>query len=158
MTIEAMSEAELEHWMGFALEEAEAAFAEGEVPIGAVAVLGGELIAADHNRSIQLHDPTAHCEVLVLRECGRRLGNYRLNGLVLFTTVEPCAMCAGALIWARISSVVFGTRDEKSGAVSSKAALLEEGLFNHQVDVVEGIRAEESRALLRRFFEDRRGR
>ncbi|UCF39450.1 MAG: nucleoside deaminase [Acidobacteriota bacterium] len=153
-----MSEEELQHWMGVALDQAAKAYAEGEVPIGAAAVLDGELIAADHNRSIQLNDPTAHCEVLVLRECGRKLGNYRLNGLVLFTTVEPCAMCAGALVWARISTVVFGTRDEKSGAVVSKASLLDEGLFNHNVKVVEGIQAEESRLILRRFFEDRRGR
>lgn len=150
------SEVDRRQWMEIALEEAAIAASEGEVPIGAVAVLDGEIVARDHNRSIQLKDPTAHAEILVLREAGRLLENYRLNGLELYVTVEPCAMCAGALIWARVGRVVFGTRDEKSGAVFSKSELLEDGLFNHNVEVVEGVLADESREVLRDFFAVRR--
>ena len=108
--------------MKVALEEAELARAEEEVPIGAVAVLDDEIIARDHNRCIQLHDATAHAEMLVLREAGSVLSNYRLNGISLYVTVEPCAMCCGALIWARISRLVFGARDTKAGAVYSKVS------------------------------------
>ncbi|HSR70280.1 MAG TPA: tRNA adenosine(34) deaminase TadA [Acidobacteriota bacterium] len=143
-------------WMALALEEARRAAQEGEVPIGAVAVLGGQLVARQHNRTIQLVDPTAHAEVLVLREAARKLGNYRLNGLEVFVTVEPCSMCAGAAIWARIARCVFAARDEKAGAVVSKARLFAPGLFNHQVQWQEGPLAEESRALLQAFFAARR--
>ncbi len=146
----------MEGWMRTALEEAAAAAAEGEVPIGAVAVLEGALLARDHNRSIQRNDPTAHAEILVLREAGRQLANYRLPGVDLFVTVEPCAMCAGALIWARVQKVVFGVRDEKSGGVFSRALLLEKGLFNHHVTVVEGILAGPCRGVLQEFFGSRR--
>jgi len=142
--------------MEIALEEAAQAVSEEEVPVGAVAVLDNKVIAQDHNRCIQLHDPTAHAELLVLRAAGRVLSNYRLNGVELYVTVEPCAMCCGALIWGRISRLVFGTRDEKAGAVYSKAAVLQPGLFNHEVEVVEGVLAEPSRQILRQFFADRR--
>jgi len=147
---------QMNKWMEIALEEASRAADEGEVPIGAVAVLDDQIIARDHNRSIQLHDPVAHAEVLVLRETGRILTNYRLNGVSLYVTVEPCAMCCGALIWSRIALLVFGTRDAKAGAVASKACLLEPGLFNHSVQVEEGVMAQECRDLLQRFFEVRR--
>ena len=146
----------MEKWMEIALEEAAQAVSEEEVPVGAVAVLDNKVIAQDHNRCIQLHDPTAHAELLVLRAAGRVLSNYRLNGVELYVTVEPCAMCCGALIWGRISRLVFGTRDEKAGAVYSKAAVLQPGLFNHEVEVVEGVLAEPSRQILRQFFADRR--
>ena len=142
--------------MKLALEEAHKAAQEQEVPVGAVAVLEGELVAREHNRSIQLHDPTGHAEILVLREAGQKLSNYRLKNLEIYVTLEPCAMCAGALLWARIQQLVFGTRDEKAGAVFSKASLLSEGRFNHTVQVVEGILAQPSRELLQEFFTDRR--
>ena len=142
--------------MTLALEEAHKATQEQEVPVGAVAVLEGELVAREHNRSIQLHDPTGHAEILVLREAGQKLSNYRLKNLEIYVTLEPCAMCAGALLWARIQQLVFGARDEKAGAVFSKASLLSEGRFNHTVQVVEGILAQPSRELLQEFFADRR--
>ena len=146
----------MERWMTLALEEAHKATQEQEVPVGAVAVLEGELVAREHNRSIQLHDPTGHAEILVLREAGQKLSNYRLKNLEIYVTLEPCAMCAGALLWARIQQLVFGARDEKAGAVFSKASLLSEGRFNHTVQVVEGILAQPSRELLQEFFADRR--
>ncbi len=142
--------------MQLALEEARKAAQEDEVPVGAVAVLKGELVARDHNRSIQLHDPTGHAEILVLRQAGQKLSNYRLKNLEIYVTLEPCAMCAGALLWARIQQLVFGARDEKAGAVFSKASLLSEGRFNHTVQVVEGILAQPSREILQEFFADRR--
>jgi len=142
--------------MKLALEEAHKAAQEQEVPVGAVAVLDGELVAREHNRSIQLHDPTGHAEILVLREAGHKLSNYRLKNLEIYVTLEPCAMCAGALLWARIQRLVFGARDEKAGAVFSKASLLSEGRFNHTVQVVEDILAQPSRELLQEFFARRR--
>ncbi len=142
--------------MQLALEEARKAAQEEEVPVGAVAVLEGELVAREHNRSIQLHDPTGHAEILVLRQAGQKLSNYRLKNLELYVTLEPCAMCAGALLWARIKQLVFGARDEKAGAVFSKASLLSEGRFTHTVQVVEGILAQPSREILQKFFADRR--
>ncbi len=142
--------------MKLALEEAHKAAQEQEVPVGAVAVLEGELVAREHNRSIQLHDPTGHAEILVLREAGQKLSNYRLKNLEVYVTLEPCAMCAGALLWARIQQLVFGARDEKAGAVFSKASLLSEGRFNHTIRVVEGILAQPSRKILQEFFADRR--
>lgn len=145
-------------WMEIALDEARRAAGQGEVPIGAVAVLNDRVIARDHNRCIQLSDATAHAEILVLRQAGQALSNYRLNGLELYVTIEPCAMCCGALIWARISRLVMGARDEKAGAVLSRVHLLEPGLFNHSVEVLEGEMAEESRRLMRSFFEARRSR
>ncbi len=142
--------------MKLALEEAHKAAQEQEVPVGAVAVLEGELVAREHNRSIQLHDPTGHAEILVLRQAGQKLSNYRLKNLEIYVTLEPCAMCAGALLWARVQQLVFGARDEKAGAVFSKASLLSERRFNHTVQVVEGILAQPSRELLQEFFARRR--
>ena len=146
----------MEDWMKLALEEARRADQEEEIPVGAVAVLRGELVARDHNRSIQLHDPTAHAEILVLRQAGQQLSNYRLKDVELYVTVEPCAMCAGALLWARIQQLIFGARDEKAGAVFSKASLLSQGRFNHSVQVVEGVLARPSREILQGFFSRRR--
>ena len=146
----------MEEWMRLALEEAGQAEQEGEVPIGAVAVIGERVIAKNHNRSIQLHDPTAHAELLVVRQAGHLLSNYRLNDVDIYVTIEPCAMCAGALLWARVKRLVFGARDSKTGAVFSKASLLTEGLFNHDVEVIEGILAEPCRQMLQDFFADRR--
>jgi len=145
-----------ESWMRLALEEARRAAEEGEVPVGAVAVMGTELVARDHNRSVQLNDPTAHAELLVLRESGRALSNYRLAELDLIVTLEPCAMCSGALIWGRIRRLVFGARDEKSGAVFSRTSLLEPGLFNHRVEIIEGVLEGQCREILQTFFAQRR--
>jgi tRNA(adenine34) deaminase len=142
--------------MEMAIEEARTAAAEGEVPVGAVAVLSGTVIARDHNRSIQLRDPTAHAEILALRRAAEVLSNYRLPGLEMYTTVEPCAMCAGALVWARADRLVFGARDAKAGGVVSRAALLTPGLFNHTVEVVEGVLEEPCRQMLQEFFALRR--
>ncbi len=146
----------MEQWMSMALEEAQTAVREDEVPVGAVAISGGELVARDHNRSIQLHDPTAHAEQLILRQAGKKLSNYRLNNLEIYVTLEPCAMCAGALVWARVQQLIFGARDEKAGAVRSKVSLLSEGLFNHDIQVVEGVLANRCREILQQFFSQRR--
>ena len=146
----------METWMEIALEEARQAAREGEVPIGAAVVRSGCLLASDHNRSIQRSDPTAHAEILVLRKVGTSLSNYRLLDTELYVTVEPCAMCAGALVWARVGVLVYGTLDQKAGAVSSRVQLLEPGLFNHTLEVFGGIRDDESRQLLRDFFYQRR--
>ncbi len=145
-----------EDWMAIALEEAELARTEGEVPIGAVAVFEGRLLVRDHNRSIQLCDPSAHAEIQVLRTAGSRLSNYRLAGVELYATLEPCAMCAGALIWSRVSRLIYGASDEKAGAVASRAELLKPGLFNHTVAVTAGVCVEECRRLLHEFFAERR--
>lgn len=147
-----------EEWMAIALEEAGLASAEGEVPVGAAAVFEGRLLARDHNRSIQLCDPSAHAEILVLRTAGSSLCNYRLTGVELYVTLEPCAMCAGAMIWGRVASLVYGAADEKAGAVVSRVRLLNPGLFNHTVSVKAGVRAEECRQILHEFFAERRQR
>jgi len=148
--------AEHEKWMLLAIEEAEAAAEAGEVPVGAVAVLNGELLTRNHNRSIELNDPTAHAEIMVLREAGRLLGNYRLPGLDLYVTIEPCLMCTGAIVWARIGRLIYGTRDAKAGAVVSKGGGNLDGLFNHSVPVVEGILEDQCRDVIRQFFARRR--
>ena len=142
--------------MAVALEEARKGGAEGEVPVGAILVAGGQMIARGHNRSIGLLDPTAHAEILVLREGAVELGNYRLSGCVLYVTLEPCAMCAGALIQARIERLVFGAEDPKAGAVRSVYALLEDDRQNHRVEVRGGVLREDCRLVLRQFFQERR--
>jgi tRNA(adenine34) deaminase len=139
-----------------ALAEAERGESAGEVPIGAVVVLAGALVARAHNAPIALADPTAHAEVLALREAARKTGNYRLTGATLYVTVEPCPMCCGAALSARVARVVYGARDPKAGAVESLHRLLDDPRLNHRVDVVGGVLAAESAALLRRFFDTRR--
>ena len=142
----------VDRWMEVALEEARQAAREGEVPVGAVLVRHGELLARDHNRSIQRSDPTAHAEILVLRRAGELLSNYRLTGSDLYVTLEPCAMCAGALVWARVKRLYYAAPDLKAGAVSSRVGLLKPGLFNHSPEVVPGVREAEARRLLQDFF------
>jgi tRNA(adenine34) deaminase len=151
-----ISAEEDERWMGEALAEAVRAAEEGEVPIGAVAVGEGGILARDHNRSIQLRDPTAHAEVLVLREAARVLGNYRLPGMRIYVTVEPCPMCAGALVWARVAELVYGTSDPKGGGVESRFRILEPGSLNHNVAVRSGVLEEPCRRVLQDFFSLRR--
>jgi tRNA(adenine34) deaminase len=143
--------------MELALEEALAASREGEVPVGAVLVDNGEVVARDHNRSISLHDPTAHAEIMVLRAGAARRGNYRLNGCELYVTVEPCPMCAGAMLHSRISRLIFGARDEKGGGVRSLYHLLNDPRLNHQVEVTEGVLAERCQEIMQSFFSARRG-
>ena len=142
--------------MELALEEAFQASREGEVPVGAVLVNEGQVVARNHNRSLSLHDPTAHAEILVLREGAAQVGNYRLNGCELFVTIEPCPMCAGAIVHSRISRLIFGARDEKGGGVKSLYRLLNDTRLNHQVQVTEGILAERCQEVMQSFFNARR--
>jgi tRNA(adenine34) deaminase len=139
-----------------ALAEARAAAAAGEVPIGAVLVLGEKIIARAGNRTIRDCDPTAHAEILVIREAARALANYRLIGAALYVTLEPCSMCAGAMIQARLGRLVYGCEDPKGGAVRSCFEVLSHPRLNHQVAVTSGVLAEESAALLQSFFSLRR--
>lgn len=145
-----------ETWMDAALEQARTGENAGEVPVGAVLVIDGILAAAAHNSPILASDPTAHAEMLVLREAAARTGNYRLSGATLYCTLEPCAMCAGALVAARVRRLVFGCRDIRFGAVRSKFQIADSELLNHRVEVVEGVRAAECASLLKQFFEKHR--
>ena len=142
-------------FMAAALAEAAKAAAAGEVPVGAVVVRDGEVIARGRNRPIKTADPTAHAEVVALRRAARKAGNYRLADCDLYVTVEPCAMCLGALVQARVRRLVFGAADPKAGAVSS-VMVFPFGRLNHRPEVVAGVLAEESAALLRAFFRARR--
>jgi tRNA(adenine34) deaminase len=139
-----------------ALVEAERGGAAGEVPVGAVVVIDDVVVARAHNAPVALSDPTAHAEVLALREAAAKAGNYRLPGATLYVTVEPCAMCCGALVNARVARVVFGAVDPKAGAVESLFRLLDDRRLNHRVDAVGGVLAGDSAALLRQFFDRRR--
>ena len=139
-----------------ALEEAEKAGQRGEVPVGAILLKGDQVLAKDHNRCIELSDPTAHAEILVLRKGGEILKNYRLNDTVMYVTAEPCPMCVSAMVHSRISRLVFGTREPKFGAVESKFKLLNDNGLNHQVEVDRGILEEECAEILKVFFKERR--
>ncbi len=145
-----------ERYMKMALEEAGEAGRRGEVPVGAILVKGNRVIAKDHNRCIELNDPTAHAEVLVLRKGGEDLGNYRLNNTVLYVTTEPCPMCVSAMIHGRISRLVFGTCEPKFGAVESKFRLLKDKGFNHQIEHTQGILEKECAEILKSFFKKKR--
>jgi len=146
-------------FMELALKEAQLAFQEEEVPVGAVLVSQeGEILSQARNQVIKLCDPTAHAELLALREGARRLGNYRLLGCRLYVTLEPCAMCAYAMVLARLEELIFATPDPKTGACGSLYNLLEDKRFNHQVKVRKGLRQPEAEALLKRFFQQKRGR
>jgi tRNA(adenine34) deaminase len=142
--------------MGLALEEARRAFAAGEVPVGAIVVRDGQVIGRGHNAPIASVDPTAHAEVVALRRAAQSARNYRLTGAVLYATVEPCAMCCGAALHARLARLVYGAADPKGGAARSLYRLLDDPRLNHAVEVESDVRAEESAALLRQFFEVRR--
>jgi tRNA(adenine34) deaminase len=139
-----------------ALDEARAAAAAGEVPVGAIVVENGVVVGRGQNRVLRDVDPSAHAEIVALREAARVLGNYRLSSCELFVTLEPCAMCAGAMIHARISRLIYATDDPKAGAVSSVLEVLNHPRLNHQMAVTSGELAEESGALLREFFRQRR--
>jgi tRNA(adenine34) deaminase len=142
--------------MRAALAEARAAAKADEVPVGAVVVLDGKVIASGRNRIRELSDPTAHAEVLALREASRQLRHERLGGTILYTTLEPCPMCAGAAVLARVDAVVFGAADPKAGAGGSLLNVLDHPVLNHRCAVTGGVRAEESRLMLQRFFKKKR--
>ena len=145
-----------EKWMKIAISEANLAKNEGEIPVGAVLIQNDKLIAKAHNQPILNHDPTAHAEVEVLRKAGRKLKNYRLTGSTLYVTLEPCAMCLGAIIHARIERIVFGTSDPKTGVCGSKADLTSEAFFTHKVKVDGGVLEEENKEILQSFFKSKR--
>ncbi len=144
------------HWMRRALELATLAAREGEVPVGAVLVKDGQLIAEGRNRPIADHDPTAHAEIQLLRAAGRAMQNYRLSGTTLYVTLEPCPMCAGAIVHARVGRVVFAATDPRTGAAGSIYNILQSNELNHRCEVEGGVLAEESASLLRHFFRSRR--
>jgi len=146
-----------EAFMRAALAEARVGLAAGEVPVGAVVVLDDVIIGQAHNAPIAHGDPTAHAEVLALREAARKVGNYRLPRATLYATLEPCVMCCGAAIHARIARVVYGAADPKAGAVASRYRLLDDGRSNHRVDSLGGVLEAECGALLKEFFDTRRG-
>jgi len=139
-----------------ALDEAQRSFDAGEVPVGAVVVIRGQIVGRAHNAPVALSDPTAHAEVLALRAAGTQVGNYRLTGATLYATVEPCVMCCGAALQARVTRVVYGAPDVKAGGVESLYGLLNDARLNHRAIAHGGVLAQESAALLRRFFETRR--
>lgn len=142
--------------MAQALDEARRGLQAGEVPVGALVVLGGEVVARAHNAPIALADPTAHAEILALRGAARALGNYRLTGATLYATVEPCHMCCGAILHARVTRVVYGAPDPKAGAVESLYRLLDDPRLNHRAVTRGGVLADEAARLLRAFFEAKR--
>jgi len=135
-----------------ALREAQKAELQGEVPVGAVVVQGGKVIARGHNRPLGLSDPSAHAEILALRRAAKKLGNYRLKGCDLYVTIEPCAMCAGAIIQARLRRLVYGAPDPKAGACGSALAVINHPNVNHRLEVVSGMLANECAGILREFF------
>jgi tRNA(adenine34) deaminase len=143
-------------FMRDALVEALTAEAAGEVPIGAIVVSGAEIVGRGYNQPITSGDPTAHAEVVALREAARALGNYRLTGARLYVTVEPCLMCVGAIIHARVGTLIYGAPEPKSGAVRSGLAAINHPSLNHRVEVVDGVLADECRAVIQRFFRMRR--
>jgi len=145
-----------EEYMREALRLAAHGASLGEVPVGAVVVVGGAIAGRGWNCPIERHDPTAHAEIIALREAAAAAGNYRLAGATLYCTLEPCVMCAGALVAARVERLVFGTRDLRFGGVRSKFRIADSGTLNHTVEIVEGVLTVECVELLREFFEERR--
>lgn len=145
-----------EKFMKLALAEAHKGLAKGEVPVGAVIVLDGRVIAKAHNQPISLNDPSAHAEILALRKAAKKTGNYRLTGAEMFITLEPCVMCAGAILNARVRRVVFGASDPRGGAVVSLFRMLEDRRFNHSVHVVRGTMEGACSEILSRFFREKR--
>jgi len=145
-----------EVFMRSALREARRALEEDEVPVGAVVVREGRIVARAHNRPLHSNDPSAHAEVLALRRAGRKLGNYRLPDCTLYVTIEPCAMCAGAMVQGRLRRVVYGASDPKAGASGSALTVLNHPKLNHQVEIGSGVMAEDCASLLQEFFRRRR--
>jgi tRNA(adenine34) deaminase len=149
---------EHERFMDEALAEARRAESAGEVPVGAIVVVDGAIVGRGYNQPISAGDPTAHAEIVAIRDAARRLGNYRLSGATLYVTVEPCLMCVGALVHARIATLVYGAPEPRSGAVESTVRGGELPGHNHRFEVVAGVRSDASRELMQAFFRARRGR
>ncbi len=145
-------------WMKKALREAERAFEEGEVPVGAVVVRDGQLIGRGHNQVEALRDPTAHAEMIAITAACETLGEKVLNDCTLYVTLEPCPMCAGAIVWARLTRLVFGAFDEKAGSASTLYTIPQDPRLNHQVEILSGVEADRAAALLQDFFRQRRTR
>ena len=145
-----------EKWMQIAIQEAVKAEEMGEVPVGAILIKDGFLIAKAHNQPISKNDPTAHAEIQLLRTAGSTLKNYRLTGTSLYVTLEPCAMCLGAIMHARIDRLIFGAHDLKTGVCGSSENLMEANCFNHKINLVSGVLENESKQLLKKFFISRR--
>lgn len=145
-------------FMRAALEQALEAKQRGEVPIGAVVVLDDAIVGRGFNQPIGSHDPTAHAEIVALRDAARRVSNYRLTGATLYVTIEPCQMCVGAMVHARIARIVFGAREPKAGAIESAMRAHEHPALNHRMEAVGGVLEEECRAMIQDFFADRRAR
>ena len=145
-----------EKWMSLALKQAIKAEEEGEVPVGAILVKDGLLIAKAHNQPISTNDATAHAEIQLIRTAGKKQENYRLTGTSLYVTLEPCAMCLGAMMHARIERIVYGAHDPKTGACGSSENLIDANCFNHKIDLVSGVLENECKQLLKKFFTSRR--
>jgi|ERR1041385_5516288 len=143
-------------WMLRALEQAEIAAAAGEVPVGALVIKDGEIIGQGHNRNLLDNDPTAHAEIVALRQAAARLGNHRLTGCTMVATIEPCSMCAGALIHARIARLVYGANDPKAGAAGSTIQVINHPSLNHRMQVTAGVLAGECSEVLQKFFRQKR--
>jgi tRNA(adenine34) deaminase len=146
-----------ERFMALALDEARRCLEWGDVPVGAIVVRGDQVLAAAGNQRERLGDPTAHAEMLALRDASQKVGSWRLSGCGLFVTLEPCAMCAGALVLARVDRLVYGASDPKAGFAGSLGDLVRDPRLNHQVDVLVGVRADEAGSILREFFAAKRG-
>jgi tRNA(adenine34) deaminase len=151
-----MDKSRAEYWMHEALEEARRAADEGEVPVGAVMLVNEKIVARGHNRSIRTHDPTAHAEILALRHAAHSMRNYRLPGSILVVTVEPCVMCTGALVHARVDEIIYGATDPKGGAIESCFRLADSEHLNHHIETTGGILVDECASLLKDFFALRR--
>lgn len=143
-------------WMELALAQARAAAEAGEVPVGAVVVKDGEIVGTGQNRNLRDRDPAAHAEIVALRQAAARLGNHRLGGCVMFATIEPCAMCAGAMIHARLARLVYGASDPKSGAAGSALEVLNHPRLNHRMEVTSGVLADSCSEILQQFFRQKR--
>jgi tRNA(Arg) A34 adenosine deaminase TadA len=144
-------------WMQLALEQAHLAAQAGEVPVGALVIKDGEILGIAHNRNLLDGDPTAHAEIVALRQAAARLGNHRLTGCTVYSTIEPCSMCAGALVHARVSRLVYGAPDPKAGAAGSVLQVLNHPGLNHKMEVASGVLAEKCSAILQDFFRQKRG-
>ena len=147
-----------ESWMEQALEQARMAAQAGEVPVGALVIKDGEIIGLGHNRNLLDHDPAAHAEIVALRQAAARLGNHRLTGCEMFVTIEPCAMCAGALVHARLARLVYGASDPKAGAAGSVLQVLNHPGLNHKMEIRSGVLAERCSEILQKFFREKRVR
>jgi tRNA(adenine34) deaminase len=145
-----------EHWMRHAIDVAREAQERGEVPVGTCIVSEGKLLSISGNRTRTDCDPTAHAEIVALRDASRTAGNYRLTGAEVYSTIEPCAMCAGALIQARVSRLIYGARDERAGAVESRFRICDTDFLNHRIEIVSGVLEDECRAMMQEFFRMRR--